>query len=215
MKRPNAHALAFRDPARAAMMGALPADFGGERSSDFGVDFGDDAWGIDFGADAPAAMMPTKSEALQAWKAHTMQKSHTERRARMLEPNKGSALKVERYGFSVTAPLVLGTAGSFNVNNNPNTNIRPQRVTCNAPVPGFATLSNISVANVNVLVGGDFDAFDFSAQAVDSELDLPTLTPANRATVTGDYSGLVPPGYLGGAAYKFITSFKGPASMVA
>lgn len=207
--------IALRDPALAAIMGGLPDDFGHEGGDDFGVDFGQDTWGYEFGEDAPVSAMPTKSEALTAWKAHTEQKMMTARRARILEPNKGSAVKIERYGFSVNQALVLGTASVISASNNPDTNIRPQRVTTNAPSPMFATLSQLSVANVNVLVGGIFDAFDFNANGVQQELDLPTLTPANRATIAGSYTGLVPPGFVGGTSVTFALSLKGPASVIA
>jgi hypothetical protein len=209
--------IALRDPALAAIMGGLPDDFGHESGDDFGIDFGQDDWGYEFGADAGAAMtaMPTKTEALQAWKSHTQQRMMTARRASILEPNKGSAVKIERYGFAVNSTLVLGVASAITASNNPDTNIRPQRVTTNAPVPMFATLSQLSVANVNVLVGGIFDAFDFNANGVEQHLDLPTLTPANRATVSGNYLGTVPPGMVGGTSVTFAVSFKGPASVIA
>lgn len=213
MRKTNRFDLLSRDPARAAFMGAMPADFGGERPRKRGADFGGIDFGYEFGDEPAPAALPSRSEAMQAWHSHTKMAKITESRARLLEPNRGSAVRVERYGFSVSKDLTLGTATDINVNNNPNTNIRPQRVSCNAPIPGFVTLSNISVGNVNILVGGDFDAYDFNANGVDQELDLPTLTPANRATVTGSYTGVTPSGYVAAAAFKFITSFKGPASM--
>jgi len=107
------------------------------------------------------------------------------------------------------AALVLGVAGAINATGQPDTNIRPQRCTMNAPQPGFATIAEIKVANVSVSVGGTQDAFDYSALGVGQSLDMPTLTPANRATVLGNYTGFVPPGYVGGAPYTFCASFKG------
>lgn len=215
MRKTNRFDLVSRDPAKASFMGALPADFGSDRPRQRGADFGGIDFGYEFGDDHPqsAAIMPSRQEALQGWHAHQQMKQKTDQRARLLEPNRGSAVRVERYGFSVSTDLTLGTASSINVNNNPNTNIRPSRVSCNVPCPGMVTLSNISVGNVNVLVGGDFDAYDFNPNGVDQELDLPTLTPANRATVTGSYGGLIPSGYVAAATFKFITSFKGWASM--
>jgi hypothetical protein len=73
----------------------------------------------------------------------------------------------------------------------------------------------IKVANVSVTVGGTQDAFDYSAIGVEQSLDMPTLSPANRATVLGNYTGFVPPGYVALAAYTFCASFKGPAQIVA
>lgn len=210
MRNPNAKTLALRDPAMAAFVGAISgSDFGSEWGDELEVDYG-----YEFGADA-AIPAPTPQQAMQAWQAQAMQKARTMRQVSKLEPNKGSAVKVERYMFSIVASLTLGTSSTFSVSNNPDTNIRPQRVTCNAPAPGFATLSNIKLANVSVLVGGSADAWSFNANAVGQTLDLPTLTPANRATVEGSYSGFVPPGYVNGNTYSFITSFSGWASIIA
>ena len=85
----------------------------------------------------------------------------------------------------------------------------------NAPSPGFATITDIKVANVSALVGGIEDAYGFNANAVGQHLDLPTLTPANRLTVSGQYTGLVPTGFTTATAYTFVASFRGPASIVA
>lgn len=230
--RPTSRSLAMRDPALAAFAGALPADFGADEieslhGSEFGVDFGDDEmlmsdYGYEFAADLAAGpsntaamVRPTGSEAMQAWSAQRRQAEHTQRRMAILEPNKHSAVKVERYTFAIVSAIVLGTASSTNTTNNPDTNIRPQRVTMNAPQPGFFVVNELKVGNVSVIVGGSVDAFDFNAQGVGQTLDLPTLSPAIRATVAGDYTGFTPPGYVSGTAYKFITSFKGPASVIA
>lgn len=211
----SARSLAMRDPAFAASIGAIDsADFG----ADFGVEFGDDM-GYEFGADtaAPAAMVPapTREQALSAWAEMHQQKALTRRRAGLLEPNKGSAVKVEHYTMGMTQAIVLGTAAALSMSQNPDVNFRPKRVIANAPQPGFATLDNIKAANVSAVVGGSVDAFIFSAVAVNTALDLPTLTPANRISATGNYTGFVPPGYVGGAAYTFGLSFVGPATMAA
>lgn len=213
--RPNSKSLATRDMALAVLTGAISgSDFGGEYGYDFGDDYG---FGYEFG-DEPApspAPKPTPTAMAQAWAAHTKSQAHTERRAMLIEPNKNSKIKVERYAFSVNQALTLGTAVALSASGQPDTNIRPQRVTMNAPSPGFATISEIKVANVSVTVGGTADAFDFNALGVGQSLDMPTLTPANRATVLGNYTGFVPPGFVGGTAYTFCASFKGPASIVA
>jgi hypothetical protein len=221
--RPKANQLAMRDPALASLLGVMPgSDFGAEFGggydpnvgADWGADIGDE-YGVEFGDDAPAAM-PTKQAALAAWKNQSVQRAHSTRRGMLLEPNKGSAIKVERYTFSVNQALTLGIALALTtMTGQPDTNIRPQRVTMNAPTPGFATITELKVANVSVTVGGIADAFQFSAQAVGQTLDMPTLSPANRATVLGAYTGFVPPGFVGGSPYLFTASFTGPASIVA
>jgi hypothetical protein len=225
-KNPNARQLAMRDPALAALMGVVAmsgSDFGHDSSygSDFGAEFGDDFgtefgtdFGDEFGADAPAGR-PTEAQAMALWNKHHKQAAHTQRRERLLEPNKGSAVKVERYSFSINQAIVLGVASALTLTGQPDTSIRPQRVIMNAPSPGFVTVSEIKVANVSVTVGVTEDAFGYSAIAVGSHLDMPTLSPSNKATVLGNYTGFVPPGFVGGAAYLFVASFQGPASIVA
>jgi hypothetical protein len=134
----------------------------------------------------------------------------------ILEPNRGSAIKVERYSFSIDQDITLGTSEDINMTGQPDTTIRPQTVTMNAPTPMFATISNIKVANVSVTVGpGNEDAYNYNANGWGRNLDMPTLSPANRATITGRYTGYVPAGFVGGQEVNFNASFKGPASIVA
>lgn len=221
---PNSKNLAMRDPALALLVGAVAgSDFGAE--SDFGsdFDFGDD-YGFEFGEDiAPVAggparnalAAPSRQEIASLWNNMQRERAQTERRSMLLEPNKRSRVKVERYTFAVNQTLALGTAEALDMSGQPDTNIRPQRVTANSPVPGFATISDIKVANVSVGVGGTLDAFQFNANGVGQTLDMPTLSPANRARVTGNYTGLTPTGYTAAAAYTMVVAFTGPASIVA
>lgn len=189
---PDKRSLATRDPAMASLVGLI-------KGSDFGVEFGDD---YEFGAESDAAKA-------RAW-------DDTRKREAILEPNKNSTAKIQRYAFGLSQTVALSTAEALDMEGNPDTHIRPQRVTCNAPIPGFARLSAIKVANVGVIVGGEVDAFDFAANGQDQELDVPTLSPANKVRVTGNYSGLLPSGgYVTATDFVFIVSFKGPAKMVA
>lgn len=225
--RPNAKQLAMRDPAMAALVGiiSMGANFGSEQSTfggEFGSDFGDDDdygedddWGAEFGT-AIAKVKPTPAKVAAVWNRHAAGQSLAQRRNMLLEPNKGSAIKVERYTFNLEQVISLGTAVVLSLAGQPDTTIRPQRVTMNAPCMGFAYVNTIKVANVNVTVGsGSEDAYNYNANGVGQSLDMPTLSPSNRATVTGDYNGFIPPGYISGFAYKFSTSFKGPAAIVA
>jgi hypothetical protein len=236
--RPNAKQLAMRDPALAALMGAISGD-------DFGSEFGGEmgeygSYGFEFGLEpgallssaasagpgsilsrvasdtisSQAALAPPRSVQAIVQQAQT-QEAHTEVRTRMLEPNKHSRVKVERYAFALNSTLTLGVASAIDTSGSPDTNIRPQRVTINAPSPGFVTVSEIKVANVSVSVGGTQDAFDYASAAVGASLDMPTLSPANKARVLGNYTGFVPPGFVGGASYLLAISFKGPASVIA
>lgn len=232
--RPNAKQLAMRDPAAAVLLGAIAgADFGAE-DSDFGSDFGDD-WGADFGsvfspmgadfgdddigADfgaAAALAKPNSAQMAQLYVNAVKKKAKTDKRRSLLEPNSGSAAKIERYSFAISQAITIGTSVAVNITGSPDVDIRPQRVVCNAPCPLYVFLSLLKVANVTITVGpGVEDAFDYSAQAVGTMLDLPTLTPANRATVQGTYTGFIPPGYVNGTSSYFVTSFKGWASIVA
>jgi hypothetical protein len=235
--RNNSAALAQRDPARAALLGAItgatfgrdprsasvrrePSRFG--RDVGFGQDpqFGNESpWanvpGYNFGADAAPA--PTPQAMQQAWYAQNKQMAANARREQLLEPNKDVTAKVERYAMPTSQAITIGTAlNPFTITANPTVNIRPSRVVSNAPTTGFVFLTRISVANVNVLVGpGVQDAWDYAAEANGTSLDIPTLTPSNPITIQGQYTGLVPPAFNNGLATFFTLSFIGWASVTA
>ena len=192
--KPSINNLVMRDSALAVLTGALAS-----KNSDFGAEFS-----YEFGAE------PTPENMQAAW----LRERATKSRQALMSPNAGSDAKIERYAFGVSQTLTLSTAAAISASGQPETNFRPQRITCNVPLPAFASIAAIKVANVGVIVGGVVDAFDFSADGNDQALDVPTLTPANRVSVTGAYSGLLPSGgYITATPYLFITSFKGPASM--
>lgn len=241
--RPSAEQLAMRDPALAALMGIIPGDNFGADS--FGAEFGDDEdfgddddWGDDdygdddfeaeFGDDdefgarrrkkkkSAHKARPTSSKMMALWSKHAKQAAHTQSREMKLEPNKHSAVKVERYAFTISQAITMGTAVALALTGNPDTTIRPQRVSMNAPTPMFAFITEIKVANVSVTVGAGFeDAFNYSSLGVGQSLDMPTLSPANRASVLGNYTGFTPPGFTAGTAVYFSATLKGPASIVA
>lgn len=225
--RPNSRQLALRDSALAAQLGILAhngsnfgSEFSGEFSADFEGDyeFGDEMDG-DFAADpAPAAIpKPTAQQALAAYRNQMAAKVNRNKRMILLQPNRGSDVKVERYTFTIDTPLTIGGgAVAFLMTGQPDTQIRPQILSINAPSVMFATITEIKVANVSVSIGvGAEDAYNYSPLAPDRHLDMPTLTPANRATVRGNYSNYVPPGFAVGMVTTLSASFKGPASIVA
>ena len=205
--------------------------------SDIGIDYGFNSadfggeMGYEFGADPAPHAAPAPHHAAIAHHAaqhgasphgraiiahHMKQMAHRERRAMLLEPNKGSDLKVERYTFAINITITaLGSQGALSGSNSPDVNFRPQRVTTNVVSPGMVLITDIRVANVSFSVGGQLDAWQFNANAVGQHLDIPTLTPANKATFTGTYSGLVPSPLSGTGSYPFVLSFSGPASIVA
>lgn len=235
MRNAQASDLVLRDPALASLTGALPgSDFGAESSfgsDEGGFGFGADAYGFGadgygFGAGAPpphpaamahpAAPPPPNQQALMnLWHHHHMQNAHTSHRKLILNPNMHSTEKIERYTFSLKTTLTLGTPGPINATKQPDTEIRGQRILMNAPCYGFAEISTLQMANVNVVVGDPEDAYNYSALAQGVHLDLPTLQPANRATVAGTYSGITPPPFSIGAPYSFITTLQGPATITA
>ena len=242
--RPNSKNLSQRDPGLAAFMGAIGApgsDFGAPVQFSWEPDlqpefYESQSWQptYQFGVEAPAAPPPRAlvhhgghhgghpaahphfQEMVALWNRHHAMRAHTGRREMLLEPNKGSAVKIERYSFGINTTITLGVVGAaLTLTGQPDVNIRPQRVIMNAPSPGFAIIDEIKVANVSVTVGVQEDAFNYSALAQNSHLDMPTLSPANRATVLGEMTGFVPPGFTGGTSYLFTTSFQGPASVIA
>ena len=213
--------LVMRDPALAALMGGIAGgDFGGEFGFGFGDDddmgdddMGDDDYGDDFGA-AKRRRRPSPKAAIAAHKKLSLRKAMHQRRIVKLDPNMGSPTKIERYSFSLSQAFTLGTPAAFdtNMSGTPDTMFRPQILTINAPTPGFALISNIKMANVNVTVGpGSEDAFNYSSLGWGRSLDMPTLTPSNRATVSGSYTGFVPPGFVAANAYTLGVNFKGPS----
>ncbi len=200
MMRPNSKVLALRDPAAALLLGALAAP-----GADFGADYGVEFGAPDFGDDAPTAENMAK-----AWK----EKQYTKQRERILSPNAGSSAKIQRYTFGLGQTLTLETAAAIELEGKPQVYIRPQRITTNAPCPAFVRLTSMQVGNVGIIVGGAVDAFDFAAQAQDAAVDVPTLGPQNSVEVKGNYDDLLPDGgYVTATSFRFITSFKGPASM--
>lgn len=240
--------LAMRDPALAALVGAMPADFGSEYYGYYGPQYGYE-FGDDFGDEFGAAAMPNLQAApthrfrlparpgaappmapalgrfpmamprpvspgpaqVQQWN----QLAATNIRESLIDPNRGSQVKVERYVFPLSQTLTLGTPVALLLQGQPDTTIRPQRLTMNAPAPMFATITDIKIANVSISVGGgQQDAFDYNSQGVGQTLDLPTISPANRVTITGAYNGFTPPGYSA-TSVVFTATFKGPATIVA
>lgn len=193
-----------------------------------GPDFGqDNPWGHDpgynfgfdhYGADAPVAVpRPTAAAMEQAWNEKVRNHVANRKREMLLEPNKGADSKVERYAMPTSQAITIGTAlNGFTILANPTVNIRPQRVISNAPNQAYVFLLTMSVANVNVLVGpGVQDAFDYSAEAQGTSLDIPTLTPSNPIRITGNYTGFVPGTFVVGTSSFFTMTFIGWASIVA
>jgi len=188
-------------------------------------------WGAGYGWGAtPAAPVPPQiaahpasptgqAQAKEVAKRWELSNPHsTASRTALLDPNRDSSVKVERYSFSFSpaAPLVLGGGAAVAIptfTQQPSTSIKGQRLIMNAPVPGFIQISTLQIANVNVLVGAAEDAFTYSALAMGVMLDLPRLDPQNRATAAGTYSGMLPLGYTAGFSFVFVITLQGPATL--
>ena len=227
--------IAQRDAAMSALFGLSTdeSDFGSEFG---GRSFGEEYYGYggDFGADAPVVNPAAISPASPAHPLHpanhaatmaVLQKHHqmqsaTASREHLLDPNKGSTTKVERYSFSIAissgisgTALTIGTPDTFTGSNQPSVTIRPQRFVTNSPAPGVFLINQLQVANVNAFVGDTEDAYNFASTAVGVHLDLPTMSPANKVTVAGQITAYVPPGFAGATGYTLVNSFSGPATL--
>lgn len=230
----NRRQLALRDPGLAALVGVTGADFGGDFGDDMGDDFGDDMGGDDFGDEmgddmggdfgddmgeefgaAPARVNPKAAVAL--WRQRQAIRQRNRRRSLVLNPNRGSCVKLEQYIFPLnpTTNPVFGTASTTPMTNQPDTTIRPKRVSFSVPSVGVYTVAGIKIANVDISVGGgaSFDAFFFNPQSVGMRIDAPTLSPSNRATISGSWSTFVPTGFNPGDSYPLSAIITGPAKM--
>lgn len=179
-------------------------------------------WGWGAGAAAPmpaqVAAQPVAAQKEVAKRWELGNPHSTASRTALLDPNRDSAVKVERYSFSWSpaAPLVLGGGAPVAIptfTQQPSTSIKGQRLLMNAPVPGFVQITTLQIANVNVLVGAAEDAFTYSPTAMGVMLDLPRLDPQNRATAAGTYSGMLPLGYTAGFSFVFVITLQGPATL--
>ncbi len=226
--RPRSNTLAMRSPAQAALLGVFAdgdfgADFGG--FGGFGDDYGTGLANkdVDQGHWRNAAelrhdrgVIRSDQRKIGTWiheeRAQAARAQREQARCDQLDPNEGLSMKIGRYSFTLNQALIIGTLAAISMTLQPDTRIRPQRVLFNAPCFAFATISTIKVANVSVLVGGSEDAFMYTNVAVGVHLDMPTLSPSNRATVVGSYGALAPAPYSIGFAYPFTATFQGPST---
>lgn len=225
--------LVLRDTATAALIGSLPGQASANFGNDFGDEFGGDEFGgdefggDDFGADAlefgaeaiksvPQAQALVK-KAASAVRSANAAKKKVESRAGLLNPNRGSTLKVERYLMSLsntgTAPT-WGAASTQNFGDTPKVTFRPKRLISNVAWPGLFIVSNITVTNIEANVGnGGIDASWFGSNAFDTALDLPAINPSQRLTVVGAWGTYVPPSYVPAASFPLALGAIGPAKM--
>jgi hypothetical protein len=228
--------LMRRDPAAAALMGAMPggSDFGSDGFGEFGDDgmhadgmfeeywAGDSDVGADFGAGPtrPHPGRPSPQAMARAYAVLHQRNARRTQRALLLDPNMGSELKIERYSFSVNItdpatglPPVLGTSSSLSGTNTPDTHFKPERAVLNVTAPGLVLVNEIKVGNVAGTVGGIGDGYEYSSVAVGTTLSLPRMTPSTKASFLGAFTTFVPPGYVPGNPYPLVITFKGHSTL--
>lgn len=229
----NSRALAMRDPALAALMGADGDDFGADVRDAFSpggaYDFGQDPYGgymgYEFGADAvpgvaPAGLAaaagvvprPTADQLMQVWQQHHIRLNKMNSRVALLDPNADSPVKIEGYDFTLDSSFSLGTGGAFNVSDSPDTVLKPIKITSNIPTPGIVYLSEIKVANVDILIGGTQDAFNYGAQVNGQHIRMPKVLPSNKIRMAGNATTFAPSPFTSGT-FTFVLSFQGPATV--
>lgn len=234
----NARMLARTDMALAAFLGAV-----GKEGSDFGVDYSGFGRDFGFGADlaslrpslgggnlaalARTALSPSLSPSLvanvsdaaaaQAIVANAAASQiATQERKSIMNPNAGSQVLIGGYTFGLSQSVTLSTPVALDMSDRPAVPIAIRNIRSNAPLPGFASISTMLIANVNTFSGAAQDAFMYNANGAGMPVSLPILYSQNEARVTGAYSGLLPDGgYVTATAFLFTLGFAGPSEMIA
>lgn len=216
---------------RRSPMGRAVVGFGDEYgfgSPQYGFGFSpvDPYANIGFGAPPmaphPAAHPHARPHPVHAPAHHPSHPSHphfnssTEGRTLLLDPNRNSTVKVERYSFSfspVAAMTLTVASNQGTYTQQPSASIKGQRVVMNAPQENFVFVQSLQIANVNVIVGGQEDANTYSGRSQGVMLDLPRLDPQNRATASSNYTGSLPPGFTANVSYIFVLTLQGPSTL--
>ena len=232
----GAEGTAHADPFTAASVSMQSYQPGSDprQSSPYGADFGDFGYG-GFGVDAPmvqapgghpappdahgappAPPAPHPPELARVWHEHHARQHHEHLMAQhqmhrelLLDPNKYSRLKVERYSFTLLQAFTFGQNDDLNTTLQPACKMRPDRIVTNIPIPFMMEMDTLQVSNVNVLIGSGEDAWTYNPQAQNVVLQLPTVEPAFRVTLTGFYTGVYPSGYQSGNPFNFRTGLQG------
>ena len=232
----GAEGTAHADPFTAASVSMQSYQPGSDprQSSPYGADFGENFGYGGFGVDAPmvqapgghpappvaherpAPPAPHPHELARVWHEHHARQHHEHLMAQhqmhrelLLDPNKYSRLKVERYSFTLLQAFTFGQNDDLNTTLQPACKMRPDRIVTNIPIPFMMEMDTLQVSNVNVLIGSGEDAYVYNPQAQNVVLQLPTVEPAFRVTLTGYYTGVYPTGYQSGNPFNFRTGLQG------
>ncbi len=140
----------------------------------------------------------THPDARDVIRRHLLREEATQKRKALLRLHESSDLEVERYTLGVSAAQIIPPQTVFlhfpvdlSGSQKPDVPFRVQRVTANAPCPGFVLLSSMKLGNVTAVVGGQVDAWQVNATAWEEEMDLPTLSPENAMSFVGRFTGIV------------------------
>lgn len=109
----------------------------------------------------------------------------TEARRAILEPNRNSDVKVERYSMGLSKEIALGSPFNFELLASPDVTFRPQEISMNAPAPSMFMIQGIQVSAVGCIIGNAEDAYNWKRRVI----DYPTMTPANRIIICVQYTG--------------------------
>jgi hypothetical protein len=144
-------------------------------------------------------------------------------------------MRLESYSFTLSAPLTLGSAETFEMVGAPDVTMRPRRVLVNWREGGSVEVDSFRCGNVEVFIGYPLDATRLDApivirrslwyrvvrffrrllgQEVEPDvyhppLDLPIIGPNTPVRIRGRYDGTVPPGRREGESYALMISVLG------
>ena len=107
---------------------------------------------------------------------------------------------IARVLIGVTATLELGKSTAFEkellfkpgMDADKLIALRPQRITVNAPNPGFVYIDRLEIDGFDLLCNSIVDGWVFNANAVGNLLDFQKATCESKLFVRGNYTGLVP-----------------------
>ena len=141
----------------------------------------------------------------------------TQAREVLLNPNKGSRIKVEEYEYPLSQAIVIGTILSQMpdlLDHCPQCCFKAVQLICNVPCPSFVFIRDIKASNISASISvGVSDAYAYHARANGPALKLPMLSSYNRLEIDAFYTGYVPIGYQEGMETFFTAVFFGPATL--